>query len=470
MKKIIILVAAIMITLTLSGCTKDSSTLAAIPSTVTVTEIDEYLGRSDAQYIDLRNFDDKMKSGYISGFEFIPFFDYLEATNVLVRTDGNWDFAAEDIKNEAALRALFNEDRTIFLMCGSGTRAGFVKAALESLGYENVINAGGFADYGSTTPALNLVAGDGTYLNEVSTLGGYTPGVYFGFDTVGKYMVTIVIGQGGGITEVLFDAVYGNSTKQDLGDAYTLGSGVTWAAEANILAAYIVANQGWDGITFNETDFTGKTMVNVPSHFLKINQDESTDAVAGVTIGAEGFVLAWNDAIAQASDSGLGLVVTTQTAADWAAAHAPIVAYTNGTYFGYDNGYSALITVAGNKIVSVYLDAIHCKDLSDPADGVKETCNSKRSYEVADYTMNYDKNDNGTPEDPSDDFYTIKEGKLDWWAQADALGAAIVKAQEWTWTLVDGDFGVDGVAGVSVGVSNWEAAVLAALAQATPAS
>ncbi|MBN2604369.1 MAG: hypothetical protein JXR62_00940 [Bacilli bacterium] len=470
MKKLIILVAAIMLTLTLTGCAKENNTLASIPTTVTVSEIDEYLGRADAQYVDLRNFDDKMKSGYISGFEFIPFFDYLEATNVLVRTDGDFTFAAEDIKNEAALRALFNEDKTIFLMCAGGTRAGFVKAALDYLGYENVINLGAFADYGKDAPALNLVAGDGTYLNEVSTLGGWTPGVYFGFDTVGKYMVTIVIGQGGGITEVLFDAVYGNSTKQDLGDAYTLGSGVTWAAEANMLAAYIVANQGWDGITFNETDFTGKTMVNVPSHFLKINQDESNDGVAGVTIGAEGFVLAWNDAIAQASDSGLGLVETAQTAAEWAAAHAPIVNYTNGTFYGYDNGYSALITISGNKIVSVYLDAIHCKDLSDPADGIKETCNSKRSYEVADYAMNYTLNDNGTPEDPSDDFYVLKDGKLDWWGQADALGAAIVKAQQWTWTLVDGDFDVDGVAGVTVGVANWEAAVNEALAQATPAN
>ncbi|MBU1020219.1 MAG: hypothetical protein KJ847_03320 [Firmicutes bacterium] len=283
-------------------------------------------------------------------------------------------------------------------------------------------------------------------------------------------MVTIVIGQGGGITEVLFDALYGTSTKNVLGDAYTLGSGVSWASEAKLLADYIVANQGWDGITLTETDFTGKTMINVPSHFLRINQDESNDGVAGVTIGAEGFVLAWNAAIGQASETGLGLVVTNQTAADWAAAHAPIVAYTNGTFYGYDNGYSALITISGNKIVSVYLDAIHCKDLSDPADGIKETCNSKRSYEVADYAMNYDKNDNGTPEDPSDDIYTLKDGKLDWWGQANALGAAIVKAQEWAWILVDGDFDVDGVAGVTVGADNWRLAVEEALAQATPAN
>ena len=32
-------------------------------------------------------------------------------------------------------------------MCGSGTRAGYVKDALESIGYTNVYNVGGIRDY-----------------------------------------------------------------------------------------------------------------------------------------------------------------------------------------------------------------------------------------------------------------------------------------------------------------------------------
>ena len=41
-------------------------------------------------------------------------------------------------------------------MCGSGTRAGYVKAALEEVGYTAVYNAGGIRDYAGK----NMVLGD----------------------------------------------------------------------------------------------------------------------------------------------------------------------------------------------------------------------------------------------------------------------------------------------------------------------
>ena len=434
-----------------------------LPSVVDMTNIDMYLGRSDVQYVDLRNFDDKMSSGYIAGFEFIPFFDYLEATGILVRTDKDWTFAAEDIGSAGALHALFDEDKTIFVMCGSGTRAGYVMAALESLGYTDVINVGGIGNY----TGINLVAGDGEYMNEVSVLGPYTPGVYFGYDPIGKYNATVVIGQGGGIISVFFDATYGDSTKQDLGYDYHMklfsGGDYEWFEHANMLSDFIVANQGWDGITLLETalDPTWNAMT-VPHHFINIDNENSPDAISGVTVGAEGFVLAWNAAISQATEAGTeGVVGTTITPEEWATAHAPYITYIDGVYFGHEGGFTALITVEGGIIVDVFLDTVNF------VYGTTEFVTMKRDLSLpSEYTMNYTLNDNGTPLDDTDDYYELNEGKLDWWMQADAVQDAIIDAQEWSWVLVDGNFGVDGVAGVSIRVGNWETAVEEALLEA----
>jgi rhodanese-related sulfurtransferase len=119
-----------------------------LPGTVTMANVDAVLEADNVQLIDLRQFNDKIVSGYIAGFEMIPFFEVLEAGNFLVRTDGDWTFAAEDIVDADVLENYFDRDaRAIYLMCGSGTRAGFVKAALEELGYTNVVNAGGIKDY-----------------------------------------------------------------------------------------------------------------------------------------------------------------------------------------------------------------------------------------------------------------------------------------------------------------------------------
>lgn len=120
--------------------------LQALPAEVTMENIDEYLYRDGAKYVDLRNVADKYTGGYIDSFELVSFFEYLEG-NALVRNNG-WEFSEEDIVDAAILENIFGaKDREVFLMCGSGTRAGYTKDALESLGYENVYNAGGIRDY-----------------------------------------------------------------------------------------------------------------------------------------------------------------------------------------------------------------------------------------------------------------------------------------------------------------------------------
>ncbi len=117
-----------------------------LPETITMSDIDDYLFDPAWQFVDARNFDDQMSDGWIRGFEMIPFFQYLEYADILVRTDG-WNFDGSQIKDEGALRELFDEDRNIVLICAAGVRAGFIKEALEHLGYENVWNAGALGDY-----------------------------------------------------------------------------------------------------------------------------------------------------------------------------------------------------------------------------------------------------------------------------------------------------------------------------------
>lgn len=122
------------------------SGVTVLPEEVNMANIDSFLSRPGAKYVDLRNVADKYTAGYIDGFELVSFFEYLDG-RALVRNNG-WDFSSEDIISRAILQNIFGDmDREVFLMCGSGTRAGYVKAALEELGYTNVHNVGGISAY-----------------------------------------------------------------------------------------------------------------------------------------------------------------------------------------------------------------------------------------------------------------------------------------------------------------------------------
>lgn len=135
---------------------------AALPAEISMANIDTVLGRPGAKYVDLRNVADKYVAGYIDGFELVSFFEYLDG-NALVRNNG-WEFSAADVQNAAILENVFGPtDREVFLMCGSGTRAGYVKAALEEVGYTDVYNVGGIRDYAGD----NKVLGDAEFVLSV---------------------------------------------------------------------------------------------------------------------------------------------------------------------------------------------------------------------------------------------------------------------------------------------------------------
>ncbi len=253
---------------------------------------DELLDRTDVQFIDLRNFDDKMAGGFIEGFTVIPFFGYLEHMNILVRTDG-WNFTPDSIKDERALRNLFDEEKTLIMICAAGVRAGFVKSALEHLGYENAIfNAGAIGDYNGD----RMVRGDGEYRIQPLRSGDFTPGKYVGAyiavnnrwgGTQYATVATVIVNRAGGIEWVGFDVVHRTgsepftfTTKQVLGDAYNMNPDNEWWVQADALAAAIVANQGW---------------------IWTIDEDNNiVDSFAGVTISVDGYHAAFLDAISKA--------------------------------------------------------------------------------------------------------------------------------------------------------------------------
>ncbi len=126
---------------------QDGVSVAAIDEEVSMANFDDYAFRPYARYVDLRNFADMFKAGYIQGFEVVPFFDYLQG-RALVRNDG-WNYSSADLINPSLLKNIFGKDLNteIFLMCAGGTRAGYVREALLEIGYTNVYNIGGFGDY-----------------------------------------------------------------------------------------------------------------------------------------------------------------------------------------------------------------------------------------------------------------------------------------------------------------------------------
>ena len=139
--------------------------------------IDNYLGRSDTVYIDLRMLEDtatwenkggeRMLSGFIEGFEVIPYAyltefpkEYIkqkEDENVtglyegktLFSLDKQGKYIANYKESMEILEFIFPKEKYIFLMCGAGGYANFAKQMLIDLGWdkEKIYNIGGFWNY-----------------------------------------------------------------------------------------------------------------------------------------------------------------------------------------------------------------------------------------------------------------------------------------------------------------------------------
>ena len=181
-KKILLL---IILLLTLSACsTKDG--LVELPKpevsegvrgdlgidkNVNEETIDQYLGREDSVYRDMRMLVDEADyekiggdsylSGFVKGFEVVPYpylvnvvglpeeVGYSYTGKTLFTLNDKGEYIANYEESMEVLEYLFPKDKNIFLMCGGGGYAGMTKSMLVTLGWneEKIYNTGGYWYY-----------------------------------------------------------------------------------------------------------------------------------------------------------------------------------------------------------------------------------------------------------------------------------------------------------------------------------
>lgn len=155
----------------------DETSMFGVDKNININTIDEWLGRDDVAYIDVRMLvdpgdygaigGDPVLSGTVEGFEVVPYPYLANLTGLpepVAATQYNgptlftltWDEEGniETIvpnyrESEMIINDLFPKDKPIFLMCGGGGYAGFTKALLIELGYnpDLLYNIGGFWEY-----------------------------------------------------------------------------------------------------------------------------------------------------------------------------------------------------------------------------------------------------------------------------------------------------------------------------------
>lgn len=141
-----------------------------IDKNINESNIDQYLGRSDAVYRDMRMLKDSASyeaiggdsylSGFVDGFEVVPLPYLVNVTGLPAAVGetfaGDTLFTAKDgvytpnyKESMAVLEALFPKDKVIFLMCGGGGYAGMMKNMLVTLGWDasKIYNVGGYWYY-----------------------------------------------------------------------------------------------------------------------------------------------------------------------------------------------------------------------------------------------------------------------------------------------------------------------------------
>ena len=141
-----------------------------IDKNINEATIDEYLGRKDAVYRDVRmlkdpgNYEaiggDSYLSGFVKGFEVVPLPYLVNVTGLpeavgktytgptLFTFDGE-KYVANYQESMLVLQDLFPQDKVIFLMCGGGGYSGMLKNMLVALGWngDKIYDVGGYWFY-----------------------------------------------------------------------------------------------------------------------------------------------------------------------------------------------------------------------------------------------------------------------------------------------------------------------------------
>ena len=181
MKKNIIFVIIALFMILLVGCKGDKLPIPeleggirgeqfGIDKNINESTIDNYLGRDDAVYRDMRMLIDPAEyekiggdsyiSGFVNGFEIISYPFLVNVSGLPVEVGAGYTgetlftqtddgYVANYEESMEILEAMFPKDKYIFLMCGGGGYAGMTKNLLVTLGWDQnkIYNIGGFWYY-----------------------------------------------------------------------------------------------------------------------------------------------------------------------------------------------------------------------------------------------------------------------------------------------------------------------------------
>lgn len=135
-------------------------------SSVTTTNIDNYLFRDDSVYVDLRPYSEVVKEGHIAGFSFYPFYDFIATKEGTKDEEGNpsdnrlfkmknqmgmlgqiGNFEPNYEESEFVLNKLFPKDKYIFAITISTNESMYFLNLLIQYGYDpaKLYNVGGFS-------------------------------------------------------------------------------------------------------------------------------------------------------------------------------------------------------------------------------------------------------------------------------------------------------------------------------------
>lgn len=141
-----------------------------IDKNVNESTIDQYLGRKDAVYRDMRMLVDEAQyeniggdsylSGFVEGFEVVPYPLIVNVeglpeavgqsyTGPTLFTQKDGQYTPNYAESMEILEYFFPKDKKIFLMCGGGGYAGMMKKMLVALGWDEtqIYNVGGYWYY-----------------------------------------------------------------------------------------------------------------------------------------------------------------------------------------------------------------------------------------------------------------------------------------------------------------------------------
>ena len=159
-----------------------------IDKNVNEATIDNFLGRSDTVYRDMRMLEDpgnyeaiggdRYLSGFVEGFEVVslPYLVNVKGLpepvgetytgKTLFRQHSDGSYTANYEESISILEYLFPKDKYIILMCGGGGYAGMTKSMLVALGWDadRIYNAGAYWSYeGKHNVEVKRSLGDGKY-------------------------------------------------------------------------------------------------------------------------------------------------------------------------------------------------------------------------------------------------------------------------------------------------------------------